>query len=280
MSRLAALDARSMLFVPGSRADRFDKALGSGTDLVIVDLEDAVAADGKDGARGAALGWEGLSGAALRVNALGTPWHDADLAAVTAAATPPAAVMLPKADAASVAEVAHVLPPDVELIALVESARGIRDAYDLAGHERVGRLVFGSVDYALDVGVTSRTESEDELLYARSVLVTASRAAGIAAPVDGVTLALEDSERVEREARRARDLGFSGKLCIHPAQVEPVHMAFRPSEADLAWAVRVVAAAGESGGAAVRFEGEVMDAPRLAQACRWVDEAGAGEPGL
>lgn len=279
MSWLAALDARSMLFVPGSRADRFDKALGSGADLVIVDLEDAVAADGKDGARGAALGWEGLSGAALRVNALGTPWHDADLAAVAAAATPPAAVMLPKADAASVAEVAYVLPPDVELIALVESARGIRDAYDLAGNERVGRLVFGSVDYALDVGVTSRTESEDELLYARSVLVTASRAAGIAAPVDGVTLALEDSERVEREARRARDLGFSGKLCIHPAQVEPVHLAFRPSEADLAWAARVVAAAGESGGAAVRFEGEVMDAPRLAQACRWVDEAGAGEPG-
>ncbi|MBE7189196.1 MAG: CoA ester lyase [Jatrophihabitans endophyticus] len=258
-----------MLFVPGSRPDRYDKAAAAGADTVVVDLEDAVAADAKAEARLAALAWPGIGGAVLRVNSVGTAWHADDVESIRARAVSgdaPLAVMLPKADAATVAEAADGLPDGMVLIALIESARGIRDADTVADHPSVGRLVFGSVDYALDVSVSPRSPGEDELLFARSTLVNASRAAALPAPVDGVTVGLDDPDAVERDARRGRDLGFGGKLCLHPRQVSPIHRAFAPTDADVDWARRVVAAVERSDEGAFRLDGEVVDAPRMAQA--------------
>ncbi|MGW0791697.1 HpcH/HpaI aldolase/citrate lyase family protein [Streptomyces sp. NPDC002911] len=263
--------ARSVLFVPGSRPDRFAKATASGADLVVIDLEDAVGPGDKDGARASVFAWPHLAGVVVRINAAGTPWHQADLAAVLAAQAEgagPAAVMLPKADAATTAATAAALPAHSALLPLVESARGVRDADRIAECDTVLRLVFGSVDYAHDIAATLHPPAEDELLYARSVLVNSSRAAGLAAPVDGVTLALDDPAIAEREARRSRDLGFGAKLCLHPRQLPGVHRAFLPTEAEVAWARRIVDTARQSDGAAVRLDGEILDKPRVDQATR------------
>ncbi|WAP54564.1 HpcH/HpaI aldolase/citrate lyase family protein [Streptomyces sp. S465] len=268
--------ARSVLFVPGSRPDRFAKATASGADLVVIDLEDAVGPGGKAEARATVFGWPDLAGVAVRINAAGTDWHEADLAAVLAAhaaGSGPAAVMLPKADAAATAATAAALPVGSALLPLVESARGVRDADRIAESDRVVRLVFGSVDYAHDIAATPHPPAEDELLYARSVLVNSSRAAGLAAPVDGVTLALDDVETAEREARRSRDVGFGGKLCLHPRQLPGVHRAFLPTEAEVAWARRAAEAAQRSDGGAIRLDGEIMDKPRLDLALRILAQA-------
>ncbi|MBZ6130725.1 HpcH/HpaI aldolase/citrate lyase family protein [Streptomyces olivaceus] len=268
--------ARSILFVPGSRPDRYEKAAAGAADLVVVDLEDAVGPDDKPTARASAFAWPGLPAAALRINAPGTDWYEADLAALTAAHASnraPTAVLLPKADANTTEVTAASLPPGTALLPLIESARGIRDADATADCEGVVRLVFGSVDYAHDIAATPRPPAEDELLYARSTLVNASRAAGLAAPVDGVTLALDDEELTEREARRSRDLGFGGKLALHPRQLPGIHRAFLPTEAELAWARRALEAARTSNGGAIRLDGEIMDLPRLHQARRILTQA-------
>lgn len=270
--------ARSVLFVPGSRPDRFAKATASGADLVVIDLEDAVGPGDKDEARTSVFGRPDLTGVAVRINAAGTAWYEADLAAVLAAhadGSGPAAVVLPKADAATTAATAAALPAGSALLPLVESARGVRDADRIAECDRVVRLAFGSVDYAHDIAATARPPAEDELLYARSVLVNSSRAAALAAPIDGVTLALDDQELTEREARRSRDLGFGGKLCLHPRQLPAVHRAYLPTEAEVAWARRAADAARRSDGGAIRLDGEIMDKPRLDQALRILAQAGS-----
>ncbi|MFD7712569.1 HpcH/HpaI aldolase/citrate lyase family protein [Streptomyces sp. NPDC059786] len=275
--------ARSVLFVPGSRPDRFAKATASGADLVVIDLEDAVGPGGKDEARESVVAWPHLTGVAVRINAAGTDWYEADLAAVLAAHATgkgPAAVMLPKADAVTAAATAAALPAEVALLPLIESARGVRDADRIAECDRVVRLVFGSVDYAHDIAATPRPPAEDELLYARSVLVNSSRAAGLAAPVDGVTLALDDPDITEREARRSRDLGFGGKLCLHPRQLPGVHRAFLPTGEEVAWARRVADAARRSDGGAARLDGEILDKPRLEHALRVLAQAGIGGGGV
>lgn len=268
--------ARTLLFVPGNRPERFDKAAGAGADLVVVDLEDAVAPDEKEPARRLALAWSGITRAVVRINAAGTDWHEGDLDGISAAGrTGPVAVMLAKADAASVASVARRLPADVPILALVETALGIRDAFALAEIPAVTRLVFGSIDYSLDLGIVPTPPAEDELLLARSTLVLASKAAGIAAPIDGVTRDLDDLELVERDARRAKNLGFGGKLCIHPRQLAATRTGFAPSEAEVARARLIVAASTD--GAAARLGGEMIDAPVLSQALRILAEVDAAQ---
>lgn len=253
--------ARSWLFVPGDRADWFDKAVASGADVVVLDLEDAVAPDGKDDARSAVAQWLRAPGssACVRVNAVGTPWHATDLAAV-AGLPGLAAVLVPKAEdpgaLTSVAEQAGV-----PVVALVESALGVHRAVEVAGAPGVARLAFGSIDYALDLG---SSEDAEALLLARSTLVLASRVAGLPAPVDGVTAALDDDAQTVADARAARRLGFGGKLCIHPRQVGAVNAAMAPDEAEIADAAAVVDTAGD--GRAVRVGGRMVDAPVLARA--------------
>ncbi len=253
--------ARTFLFVPGDRPDRFAKAAASGADVVVLDLEDAVAGPAKPAAREHVVSWLAAGGTAVvRVNGVGTPWHADDVAAVRERAV---AVMLPKAErVADLDGLPAVLP-------LIETPRGIAAAQVLCGVSTVVRPVFGSIDLAAALGVDPA--SRTALLHARSALVLAAAAAGCAPPVDGVTAALDDPGAVRDDTAHAVELGFTGKLCVHPRQVPVVHEALRPSEAELAWA-RSVLAAGSSG-EAVAVGGQLVDRPVLLRAERLLGRA-------
>lgn len=250
------------IFVPGDRPERFSKAMTSGADQVILDLEDAVAPDHKELARRRVR--ECLDTGArcwVRLNAEATPWHQDDLHVV--ARSHALGVMVAKAEfPEQLSRIATHLPDGAALLPLVESALGIENAFALAGHPRVHRLAFGSIDFALDVDVEQDSAT---LQYARSRLVTTSRAADIPAPLDGVTLSL-DEESTTTDAASARSLGMGGKLCIHPRQVPAIRAAFTPSEREIRDAERIVAAAAASGHGALVVDGRLVDKPVLARA--------------
>ena len=261
--------AVTWLFVPGSRHDRFDKAAASGADEVVVDLEDAVAAGAKTRSRAEVATWLDSTGAAwVRVNAAGTEWHEADLAAL---GDRPGlrGVVVPKAESPETLQgIRDRLPGAVHVMALVETARGVDQARSIATRGAVDRLAFGSIDFALDIGAE---ENDTALLFARSALVLASRVGDLPAPVDGVTVATGDGGAAREAAVRARDLGFGGKLCLHPRQVAPVAEGFRPSADQRAWAARVLRAARErsTGGedpGAFGLDGTMVDLPVLERA--------------
>jgi citrate lyase subunit beta / citryl-CoA lyase len=259
--------ARTLLFVPGTRADRFAKAAASGADAVIIDLEDAVAPQDKVGARTAAAGHVSAHKALVRVNAVGTPWHDDDLAVLAGAASL-AGVVLPKTESAEhVAAVVAVLGPHIPVFALLESARGVRDAGLIAQAPGVARLLFGNLDFCLDAGIPQHGD-EQALLFARSNVVVAARAAGLPGPVDGVQPDIDDDDATLAAAHRAAALGFSGTMCLHPRQVPLVNSVFAPSAGELRWARRVLDLAADSAGAALRVDGEMIDKPRLELARR------------
>jgi len=259
--------ARSLLFVPATRPERFAKALDSGADCIIVDLEDAVGPDSKDDARAQLaqhlplLTPEQRSRTVVRVNAVGTPWHDADIALLRDWATQGVVVMLPKSeDAGALRRVAEQLGEHAQLVALIESLAGLDAADALARDPQVVRVAFGHLDFQLDLGMRA-TPDEPELAFARNALVVASRRAQLPAPIDGVTTRTDDAERLAADARRARAFGFSGKLCIHPAQVTGVNDAMGYSEDEQAWARRVIDEAAKHGGAAFRLDGRMVDLP-------------------
>lgn len=272
--------ATAFLFVPATRPERIAKALASGAGAVIADLEDAVAPDDKAAARTAllaaiqTLAREQRGRLLVRTNAAGTPWHADDVTAVAACvAQGLAGAMVAKAESAAVLQaMARALGPQGLLLPLVESNAGL-DALDaLARAPQVVRLAFGHLDFQVDLGMACGAD-EAELLPVRLALVRASRRAGLAAPVDGVTTATDDSERLARDTARSRRMGFGAKLCIHPAQVMPVQAAFAPSPDELAWARRVLEAAPAHGGAVFRLDGRMVDAPVLALAARLVARA-------
>jgi len=258
--------ARSYLFVPADRPERYAKALASGADAVIVDLEDAVAASAKDGARAALAAWldGGGAGVAVRINDAASAWFDADLSLVARAGV--AAVVVPKAERAVDLARVRAAAPHAPVVALIETAAGVDGVREIARAPGVARLAFGSIDLALDLGIEEDASGGDELLVFRSALVLASRLANLAAPIDGVSTAIDDAAAVEADTRRARRLGFGAKLCIHPRQLGAVHAAFVPSADELAWAGRVVAAAEHAGGGAVAVDGRMVDRPVLARA--------------
>lgn len=253
--------ASLFLFVPADRPERFDKAASAGADAIIIDLEDAVAPAAKDGARlGLATGLAGLAPRVpvfLRINGIGTSWHDADLA--LAVTLPIAGLVLPKTECAQNLDDIRSRAGKMALIALVETAAGLSAAEEIAG--ACDRLAFGSVDFAADLGCA---HSRDALLLARSRLVLAARLAGKAPPIDGVTLAVKDDDAVEDDARYGAALGLGGKLLIHPAQVAPARRGLAPAAEDIAWAERIVA--GNADGAARAVDGIMVDAPVLARA--------------
>jgi citrate lyase subunit beta / citryl-CoA lyase len=262
----AVSTAVSWLFVPASRPERFAKAVGSGADAVVVDLEDAVAPGAKDRAReDLRRHWPSGAGVpvVVRVNAAGTPQHAADLAVCRALA--PAAVVLPKAESADQVRAAAEAA-GTPVLPLIESARGLVELARVAAAPGVARLLFGGVDLALDLGV-----SDDAALdTARADLVRWSVVAGLPAPVDGVTTAVREAETVAAAAARGRAWGFGGKLCVHPAQVGPVNTAFAPTEEEVRRARRILAA--DSGGAAL-VDGEMIDRPVVERARRTVRAA-------
>ena len=267
---------RSLLFVPGSRPERFDKAMAAGASAVIIDLEDAVAPADKPAARAALLAWllapaRGSRAVVVRINSADTPWFADDLALCGLPGV--AAVMLPKAERAEVLG-AVVAAGARALLPLVESAAGLGALAALAAAPGVWRLAFGAIDLQVDLGMKDATE--DELLPLRLQLLLASRLAGIGAPIDGVSTAIDDEPRLVQDVQRARRLGFGGKLCIHPRQVAVVNRHLAPSADERAWAQRVLAEAAAAGGAAVAVDGKMVDKPVLLRAEQILREAAAG----
>ena len=253
---------RSYLFVPGNRPERFESACRAGADVVLVDLEDAVAPADKATARRSVGEWLTAGGAAyLRINGADTDAFRDDLLLLGLPGVQ--GVMLAKAEENEPIAVIRQAAPALPVIPLIESARGLSQVTAIATAPGVVRLAFGSVDYQLDLGIGG---DRDELLMARSQLVLASRVAGLLPPVDGVTMALDDMEALSRDVAYARRLGFGGKLAVHPRQVAAINDGFSPSPADLEWARRVVAAASAAGDNALRLDGKLVDRPVIERA--------------
>lgn len=251
---------RSLLFVPGNRPDRYAKACATSAGAVIVDLEDAVAPGDKANARQSLVAalQRGMR-LMVRVNAPGSEWFEDDLRACAHESV--LAIVLPKAERADeIADIAAVCG-ERTVLPLVETARGLWNSLDVARAQNVKTLLFGALDFQADLGA-----SDDDLLYARSQLVLVSRVAGIAAPIDGITQAVHDSGLLRRDCLRARQLGFGGKLCIHPNQVDIVNASFSPSPDEVAWARRVVEAFERSGGNAALLDDRMIDRPVLTRA--------------
>ena len=255
--------ARSYLFVPANRPERYDKAAAAGADAVIVDLEDAVPDAEKSAARAALAAWLNPDKSIfVRVNSFDSAWFGEDLGLCALPGV--AGVVLPKAETADqVAQVAQRIGAGKSVIPLIETALGIFDALAIARAPQVARLAFGSIDFQLDVGIKGEVE---ELLYFRSHLVLVSRLAQVQRPIDGVTTALDDAQQLREDAQRARRLGFGAKLCIHPKQLGPVHESFNPSAEEVAWARCVLDAADAAKGAAVALDGKMVDRPVLLKA--------------
>lgn len=265
MEREQLSSARSFLFVPGSRADRFDKAWSAGADIVIVDLEDAVPPDEKRAARTALSEWLSAERPVLiRINDVDSPWFDADLKILNRPGV--IGAMVPKARASAGLDRVGMICP---VVALVESAKGITTAGAIAATGNVVRLAFGTIDMALDLGL----RDENMLASLGLDLVLASRTAGLAPPIDGVTQALKDLGRVEADMRTAHARGFSAKLCIHPVQIPAVHRALAPTPEEIVQAERVTASDKEAGGAAFALDGKMIDRPVVERAYRTLRDA-------
>jgi citrate lyase subunit beta/citryl-CoA lyase len=268
--------ASSYLFVPANRPERYERALESGADAVIVDLEDAVALPQKEEARATLARWLRGNGPQprlwVRINAADTVWHGDDL--LTFSALSMAGIVLPKAeDPKTLSAIARRLGPGRGLIALIESAAGLAAMREIAAVPGVQRLAFGSIDAQVDLGMQCGPE-EEELMHFRIEMVMASRLAGIAPPIDGVTTDFNDDALLTRMVQRARRMGFGAKLCIHPRQVDGVRRGFMPGEQELAWAEEVMAAVRASDGGAISLKGKMIDKPVILQAEKFLHQAG------
>lgn len=279
--------ALTALYVPGDRPDRFDKAARSGADVVILDLEDAVAPAHKDGARDAVVAWLGARPAdggvplvQVRVNAPRSPWFDADLAAVTASKGL-ASVRLPKTESvADVHTVADVVGSGLVVHAMLESALGVENAFVIASHPAVATVALGEADLASDLGV----EDDTGLAWARSRVVIAARAAGLPAPMMAVYPRLSDDAGLAASCRTGRTLGFVGRTAIHPRQLQIIVAGFRPSADEVTHAGSVVDALSMAGiegaGVAVLPSGEMLDAAMLGRAHEVLDREASAAAAL
>lgn len=273
--------ATTALFVPGDRPDRIRKAAASGADVVIVDLEDAVAPAAKSNALSSVLAAltpdasEPVS-MLVRVNAADAPTYPDEIAALVDLTHRPGhgllGMVLPKVeDVAAAGEVLGKLDRDagspLAIVLLVETALGIARVPQLTLLPGVTRLALGAIDLALDVDADADSVVID---YARAALVLASRVAAIAAPWDSPSTQIADIDAVAAAARRARRDGFGGQLCIHPRQLGLVASAFQPTAAQISWATSVLAA----GDAAAQVDGQMVDRPVAEKARRVLQRAG------
>jgi len=257
-----AFPARSYLFVPADRPERFSRALASRADAVIVDLEDAVSQDRKETARQSLADWLSIEHPVhLRVNGSDTSWFQADMELCRHPGV--LAIVLPKAEEADELKILREVGGGKPLLPMIESARGFANMNVLAAQPGVERLIFGTYDFRFDLGIEGDCE---ELLYFRSQFVLTSKLAGIQAPVDGVTTEFKDASRVRSDSISARRLGFGGKLSIHPNQVAVVNECFGPSNEDIAWAERVMAATRAAARGAIALDGKMIDRPIMLKA--------------
>ncbi|UPW00186.1 CoA ester lyase [Halorussus gelatinilyticus] len=294
---------RSVMFTPGDRPAMMRKAPSAGADVIVFDLEDAVAPDAKDEARTAVRevltdpDFDPDCEVCVRVNQTGIAADDdlrgilgredatsdesSDFAASRAVETLDS-VMLPKTedadDAETLADLLDERDADVPILALVETAAGILSAESIATVPEVDALAFGAEDLAADVGAT-RTDEGTEVLHAREHVVLAASAADADA-IDTVYTDIEDTEGLREETEFAIELGYDGKMAIHPAQVAPVNEAFTPDPERVEWAEKLLAAKEEAdadGRGVFRVDGEMIDAPLVAQAERVLAYAEAAD---
>ena len=275
---------RTLLFVPGNQERRIDKARSIPADALILDLEDSVPLTEKNSARvmvSSSIDGLTLSGREIfvRINALSTDHAVADIKAIVIPGLN--GICLPKSESADdilkadalitgAEREAKLTVGSIRLLALVETPRGIINAYEIAGASpRVLGIAFGPEDYALEMGI-KRTREGAEIYYPRVVIAVACHAAGILA-IDGVYTDIRDEEGLSRETGLARQMGFHGKLLIHPNQVSPVSQIFSPTEEEVTHARGVVEAfetAVAKGQASTSFEGRMIDAPVAERARR------------
>ena len=267
----------TFLFVPGTRSERFSKALDSGSDGVILDLEDAVPEEEKEMARNAIRTvWPQFTSEqkrhlVIRSNAPGTKFYAADL--MLAQELDLACLLIPKSESLDQINGAAQMLPKTAIIPMIETALGLDKLKELANSNQVLRLALGNLDLQADLGMVCDVQ-ETELQVPRYQIVLASRLAQIAPPIDGVTTSTDDVDRIGDDARRAKRLGFSAKLCIHPKQVSLVKAAFMPTDAEVSWAQRVVEADLGSKGGAVKLDGRMIDRPVVLLAQRTLAIAG------
>lgn len=266
VSRERIASTRHFLFVPATRPERFDKAVASGADLVILDLEDAVPPADKDSARDNVRNWLEAGGQALvRINAADSVWFADDLSLLAHPGM--VGVMLPKAEPGAALE---QVGRQTCVLALVESAAGVAGMREVAATPGVVRLALGTIDLALDLGLAG----DDTLLDpVRLQMTVVSRAAQLAAPVEGVSPDFRNEDVCREAMAHGRALGFTAKMCIHPAQIAPVNAALMPSPAEIDRALRIVAADKASAGAAVALDGAMVDRPIVERAYRLLDQA-------
>jgi itaconate CoA-transferase len=261
------------LFVPGDRPNWFDRAANSGADEVICDLEDAVAGDRKGEARHHVTQWLADGGSAwVRINACPTRHCELDLAALADLAGLRGIVVPEAEDPDVLAALGRGLRPGIGLLALIETAAGVLRARAIARCPAVSRLALGSIDFDAEINAAYDNEA---LLTARSALVLASRAAAKPAPVDGVTSVLDGPEGAARDAARARRMGFRGKLCIQPAQIQAVAGAFMPAEAEVAQTREIIVTADLSVTRAGPSGGRLIDKPVVGEARRVLADSAA-----
>ena len=290
---------RTFLFAPGNHARRVEKALSLDADAVILDLEDAVAIAEKPATRKLAVDAlqrprTGLG--YIRVNAISTEFCHGDIQAVVAKGVD--GIILPKVEAAhelktidwliGELEREHGLPRGgIDLIPIVETGKGMQAVFEIAAAgTRVKRMAFGAGDFTLDMNI-EWSRDETELLPYRSAVVQASRAAGIEPPLDTVWIELQDAEGFKASAVRCRQLGYQGKMCIHPDQVPVVNDVFMPGAEEVARAEKFVAAFAEAeraGLASIQVDGRFIDYPIVHRAQRILAtvariEAGKGRKG-
>jgi len=280
---------RSLLFVPGAEPRKLERARKAAADTLLLDLEDSVAPDRKTDARQSVAealrtGGFGDREPAVRVNAPGTAYFDADLEAVVAAGG--RSIMLPKCESpegiARVVERLQALEAGraaergVKLLALVESPAGIANALAIGrAAARVDALCFGHADFSLEMGLTAADASRGIVYHARCSLVIAAKACGVA-PIDSVHLAVRDPKAFRADAELGRSLGFEGKLCVHPDQVEVANAVYTPAAAEIDYASRVVEAAERAaaeGRGVFALDGKMIDAPLVAAQRRLLERA-------
>jgi citrate lyase subunit beta/citryl-CoA lyase len=262
------------LFVPGHRFDRFAKAYDTKANFVVIDLEDAVAPQDKQIARDHALDWLAQKKynspqTIIRINGYESAYFKDDVNSL--ASKQLNFIMIPKVESPSVLDILDSLIPDkkIRFIPIIESALGLKNAYEIAQSKRVERLAFGSVDFQLDTGIPTEGEA---LLFARSTIVIASAAANLRTPIDGVTLEIDNTNQLISDIKYAKSLGFGAKLCIHPSQVQPTVEGFKPSESELAWAKEICKASDQAAGSAVRLNGKLVDLPVVLRAQRIIED--------
>jgi (S)-citramalyl-CoA lyase len=270
--------ARTLLFTPADRPERFGKAAAVGADGAVLDLEDGVGLSAKETARKAVLGFlaappsapEGFIWA-VRLNHITTEDGLKDLLALRAASARPKVVMLPKTESVTEVEIAlrHLQTGAADaphFVALIETGRGLSAAEAIAAHPSVTAIAFGGADLAADLHASLAWEP---MLFARSRIVQAAAAAGIAA-FDVPFLDVRDAAGLTKETEMAKALGFSCKLAIHPAQISSINVVFTPTPKELASAQRIVTAFEKARGGACQVDGRMVDVPVVKAAQRTV----------